>query len=60
MEKIDNPVSLELELVYETLDAFLVTDGDREFWLPKSICEYDHDLKWATLPEWLAIEKGMV
>lgn len=56
----DNPINLELDLLHQTDEALLVTDGDNEWWVPKSLCEYDEDIKWLTMPEWMALEKGMI
>lgn len=53
-------------LHHETDKAWLVSkDGEREnaVWLPKSQAEVEM-LKWnlcnVTMPEWLAVEKGLV
>ena len=43
----------------ETAKAYLFNDGIHpECWLPKSQVEFDDGVM--TLPEWLAIEKGLV
>lgn len=47
------------ELRHETAKAFLVFDGAKEVWLPKSIVEHNDDGTW-TLPEWLAKDKGLI
>lgn len=52
-------IDLALELRHETKFAFLVHDGDREVWLPKSQVEYHNDNIF-TLPEWLAKDKGLI
>lgn len=46
------------ELKHETERAFLVTDGVDDYWLPKAMTENNGDGTF-TLPEWLAIEKGI-
>ena len=46
-------------LKHETDNAFLVNDGDKDYWLPKKLTEDNGDGTF-TLPEWLAIEKGIV
>lgn len=51
-------VDVELELRFETGDAFKVSDGTIVCWLPKSQCERDGNV--FTMPEWLAAEKGLV
>jgi hypothetical protein len=51
------------EIKHETDDAILVNDGVNEIWLPKSQIEIDYvnetDAQ-ITLPEWLAIDKGII
>ena len=44
------------ELKNETDRAFLVNGGDKDFWLPKRFTENNG----VTIPEWLAIERGIV
>jgi hypothetical protein len=46
-------------LKHETPDAYLVNDGIKDYWLPKSLTENNRD-GTSTIPEWLAIEKGIV
>ena len=47
------------ELKNETDRAFLVNGGDKDFWLPKRFTENNGDGTF-TIPEWLAIERGIV
>jgi hypothetical protein len=47
------------EVRRETERAWLVFDGVKEVWLPKSQVESNGDGTF-TLPEWLASEKGLV
>lgn len=58
-------VDLDLSFRHETDDAFAVWNGDRKpdgtekwVWLTKKYTERDGDI--FTMPEWLAIEKGLV
>jgi hypothetical protein len=61
-------VEFILDILKETDEAFLVTDGDHEVWLPKSQIVRADGLEGTgreeavdfILPEWLAIEKGLV
>lgn len=62
-------VDLTLQLHAETTKAVLVSDdGDkkRAVWLPKSQIEIEREPKSvrglivATMPEWLAVDKGLV
>jgi len=46
-------------VVRETDKAWLVNDGVREVWLPKSKAEKNSDGTF-TLPDWLASEKGLI
>ena len=50
----------DLELPPQTPDAYLVYDGDKKSWLPKSVVEYDSDSKVFKIPEWLAYEKELI
>jgi hypothetical protein len=40
--------------------AWRFYDGAKTVWLPKSQSQWDEDGKVMTMPEWLAIEKGLV
>ena len=50
---------IAVEVRYETARAWLVYDGAKEHWLPKSQCELNPD-GTVTMPEWLAKEKGLI
>lgn len=59
-------VDIDLELHHETEKAFLVWDGKKDkdgkpikIWLPKSSVENNLDGTLA-MPEWLALEKGLI
>jgi len=52
-------IDLALLLKHETSKAFLVTDGDRDVWLPKSQVEKNDDGTF-TMPEWLAQDKELI
>ena len=47
------------DLRRETEKAFLIFDGDKEVWLPKSQVENNDDGTF-TMPEWLAMDKGLI
>ncbi len=58
---------VELELIWkaETALAYLVTNDELEVWLPKSQVEIEDSAIMGIvcsflIPEWLAIEKGLV
>jgi hypothetical protein len=54
------PISIAAELLGETDRAWLLCDGVRKVWLPKSIVDYDAQAKLATMPEWLGREKRLI
>lgn len=51
-------ITLECELISETELAYLVDFDDERYWVPKSQCVFKNGE--LTMPEWLAIDKGMV
>ena len=56
-------VDVACVLKHETKAAWLINDGDRDVWLPKSQCEVevmDDKSCIVTLPEWLALEKELI
>ena len=60
MANPNDDIDLELELIDQSDDAFQVSVGDETWWVPKSLCSYDEMNGWLTIPEWLALEKGMI
>lgn len=52
-------VDVAIELRHETDRAYLVFDGDKEVWLPKSLAELNTD-GTVTIPEWLAHREGLI
>lgn len=52
-------VDIAGELRHDTPLGFLIFDGDRQVWLPKSLVENNGDGTF-TMPEWLAKEKGLI
>ena len=55
----DDPVEVEAELRHETDRAFLIFDGEREIWLPKSLVKHDGHGEF-TMPEWLAMQEELI
>ena len=53
-------VDLDVRLIHETDKAWLVSDGQNEVWIPKSMCEFDQASGTLTLREPLALEKGLI
>lgn len=66
MSREAEQVELELFWKHETGGAYLVrTDDEEDIWLPKSQVEPEDGAVLGTrstflIPEWLAIEKGLV
>lgn len=59
-------ITINATLVYESTDAFCIkleedTFGEEQprHWLPKSLTRYDAEESTFTLPEWLAVNKGL-
>ena len=52
-------VDIAAELRAMTDRAYLIFDGDQECWLPMSQCEMNEDGTF-TMPEWLALNKGLI
>ena len=53
-------VDLAGELRGETERAWRFFDGERTVWLPKSLCEWDERDRVMTMPEFVALEKGLL
>jgi hypothetical protein len=59
-------VDLTMQLHHENARAILVSDdGDRDnaVWVPLSHCEIEHKASGiviVTMPEWLALDKGLL
>jgi hypothetical protein len=53
-------VDVSGEVKFETEKAFRFFDGKDLVWLPKSLCEWDENDKTMTMPEWIALEKGLI
>lgn len=61
----DEGIEMTADFVRETEKAILINDGDNEVWLPKSQIDYHLDefkgvVYINDLPEWLAVDKGLV
>ncbi len=54
-------VDIACIIVAETERAWKIDHGgDEECWVPKSQCEWDSETKTMTMPQWLAIDKGII
>jgi hypothetical protein len=52
-------IEIAAEIRHETDKAYLLFDGTREAWVPKSQVEDNEDGTF-TMPEWLAEQKGLI
>ncbi len=53
-------IDIEAVLRHETDGAFLLDhEGDNPVWVPKSLVQDNGDGAFA-MPEWLALEKGLI
>jgi hypothetical protein len=59
-QKRDRLIDLEAKLIHETDKAWLLGINGEEVWLPKSLVEYDVQDKVVTLPERVAMDKGLI
>jgi hypothetical protein len=61
-----NIIDIDAEVTHRTEKAVLVHTGNKEesVWLPLSQIEIQHSgvggIETVTLPEWLALEKGLI
>ena len=56
-------VDITCMVKHETKAAWLINDGAKDVWIPKSQCEVEivgTAAAIATMPEWLAHEKGLI
>jgi len=56
-------VDIAVQVKYETKAAYLINDGDKDIWIPKSQCELHFEPNKSailTLPEWLALDKELI
>jgi hypothetical protein len=59
----DKLADIDVEVLRETDKAWCVHDGVKSVWVPKSQAEIEitkDRIGVLTLPEWLAVEKGLV
>jgi hypothetical protein len=54
-------IDIACVIIHETERAWLIDAGtDDNVWIPKSIGEHDPTDDTIAMPEWLAIEKGLI
>ena len=52
-------IDIAAELRHETERAYLIFDGVKEVWVPKSLAEQNDDGTF-TIREWFAKDKGLI
>lgn len=52
-------IKIRGELQHSTANAYLLFDGFKAVWVPKSFVDYDGENTFI-MPEWLAKEKGLI
>jgi len=63
---MDDYADFDVQLLHETDLAYLVTETtpERGVWIPKSQCQLEETsvggIYMLSLPEWLAVEKGLL
>ena len=67
MSKTSEPVEIDAYLHKQTPDAYLISldeDEDEAVWVPKSLAKIvedgDDDVYVFSMPEWLALDKGLI
>jgi hypothetical protein len=60
MKKNRDIIEIAGELRHEMEKAYLLFDGDKEVWIAKSLGEWDEHSKTMQMPEWLALDKGLI
>lgn len=56
-------VEVDVDVVHETDEAVLFSDGEEKFWVPKSVMEEWPDVGesgTALIAEWFALKEGLI
>ena len=53
-------IDIACKLLMTKEKAYWIDDGTKRVWVPKSLCEWDEADRTMAMPEWLAIDKGLV
>ena len=59
MKRNHDIIEIAADLRHETEKAFLLHDGSKEAWVPKTQVENNNDGTFS-MPEWLAMDKGFI
>jgi len=60
MSKNHDIIEIAGELHHKTEKAYLLFDGAKEVWIAKSLSEWNETSKTMQMPEWLALENGLI
>ena len=60
MQKNDDIIEIAGELRHQTDKAYQFYDGKTTVWIAKSLGELDPHTKTMQMPEWVALEKGLI
>ncbi len=53
-------ITIDVDIVHQTEKAYLIDNGSKEAWIPKSIAEYDETDGTMQMPEKFAMEKELI
>ena len=58
----DELVTVDVEILHQTSEAYKVSDGDLEAWIPISKVENEDPTEdgYIEIPEWLALQEGLI
>jgi hypothetical protein len=57
----DKLIDIACTITGETGKAFRIDHGgEDDVWVPKSLCEWSTEDGTMTMPEWLAMDKGLI
>jgi len=57
-DRSDDREEVNVTLIHETDDAWLIDGGNGETWIPKSLATYEDGV--LTAPEWLLMDRGLI
>jgi hypothetical protein len=54
-------IDIACVLLRQTERAYCIDAGiGEDVWVPKSLCEWDSEVETMAMPEWLAMERGLI
>lgn len=60
MKRTHDIIEIAGELRHETEKAYLFFDRTKEVWVAKALCEWSDQDGTIQMPEWLAMERGLI